>query len=67
MALQAKQRKRSNPEIETARAAALAEKICRLNTPFNESEYREMKARAAREGTTMADITRKLWRDYLGT
>ena len=65
MALQTKQRKRNNPETAAAMKQVLEEKICRLNTPFSESEYRKMKARAASEGKTMADITRMLWRDYL--
>jgi hypothetical protein len=65
MALQTRQRKRSNPGAAAAMKQALQEKMCRLNTEFSESEYRQMKACAAQEGKSLAEITRQLWREHL--
>lgn len=41
------------------------EKKRRLNAEIEDSLYRRIKGRAAKEGQTISSITRKLWIEYL--
>jgi hypothetical protein len=66
MALSAKRPSRSQSAKAIAMAAvADTGKKRRLNAEIDEALYKQVRQRALDEGTTISEITRRLWVEYL--